>query len=466
MKEDFAVHNLFWKSFKEYEKFDPQLGRLKDFPYVYDFPVISGIPIMTPGIYMLTGGRQVGKTTTLKLIIKRLLEENKLLPGQIYYLPCDTIKGYDQLLFEIGQFRQSLKQGQPFALFIDEICYVKEWTRAIKSLADAGFFNYGSVLITGSDTCLLKDAMIGFPGRRGRAKQQDFHLLPLSFFDYVLLKEPQLASSFEKTRTQFQNNLTVSAAQMDFTLFKSLNRHFNDYLFTGGYLLAINDYAKNGAISNVTYRTYIQWIIGDMLKRGKNERYLEEIVKALFLRLSKQVTWHSFTRDLSIEHHQTVVDYMELLSRMDVVIVLQALREDKLRLAPKKAKKISFLDPFIFHALRGWTAKNEAIFNLAAELLNSDSQIKSALIEGVIAALFHRRRELSYIKAEGEVDLALILSNSFFPIEIKNSLTLRKQDLKQILKYPRGLIGYTGSEIGRFEHLQVAPIPLLALLAA
>ena len=163
--------------------------------------------------------------------------------------------------------------------------------------------------------------------------------------------------------------------------------------------MAINDLAKNKTIANAIYKTYTQWIIGDLLKRGKNEQYLSEIVRALFPRLYKQVSWHSFINSVYIEHHQTIIDYLDMLSLMDVAIILQALREDKMRAFPKNAKKICFSDPFIFHALRGWANKEKAIFNLSQELFRSPSDLQNALIEGSVVALFHRRLESYYLKA-------------------------------------------------------------------
>lgn len=462
MKEDYVIHNLFWKSLGEFKRFDPNLSKLVGLPFLYHPPLLDNIPLETPGIYILTGGRQVGKTTALKLYILNLLQNKNYNPKQIYYLPCDTIKDFNQLLFEIDQFRQSIDLGQDFMLFIDEITYVDGWSRAIKSLADAGFFERGSVLITGSDSYLLKEALMSFPGRRGNADKQDFHLMPLSFFEFVKMKDPPLASSLSIARDDFQNELQIS--DVDINHMQKLEQHFDAYLLTGGYLLAINDLEKNQKISDAVYKTYQQWIIGDMLKRGKNEIYLRDIIRALIPRLSTQITWHSLASNLSIEHHQTVIDYINLLTRMDVAIVLPALKEDKLGPAPKKAKKISISDPFILHALCGMAQSREQIFDSTKELMNSQGNLKNALIEGTVTSLFNRSFETYYIKAEGEVDLAIILSKHFIPIEIKNSLTLNKKDLKQILKYKRGIIGYAGLKTGKFEHLDVAPISFVSFL--
>src|SRR3989339_1602631 len=297
MKEDFIVHNLFWRNFEEFENLDPHLSKIKTSEFIYTPPLAYEIPVMIPGIYILTGGRQVGKSTTLKLIIKNLLKEKLVEKENIYYLPCDTIKDYNQLLFEIEQFFQTTTKDKPFVLFIDEITYVEEWGRAIKSLADSGFFNLGSVLITGSDSYLLKNAMMEFPGRRGMADNQDFHLFPLSFKEYVNLKEKQLLKSFENIRIEFDKGIFIPEGFATFKNLSNLKNIFSDYLLTGGYLSAINDFEKNKKINSAVYKTYLQWIIGDILKRGKSEFYLKEIIKALFLRLSKQITWNSLSKD-------------------------------------------------------------------------------------------------------------------------------------------------------------------------
>lgn len=359
-------------------------------PYVYHSNLEREIPVLSPGIYILTGGRQVGKSTLLKLIIKRLLQEGSLLAEQIYYLPCDTIEDFKRLLFEIEQFRSSLDPKKYFFLCIDEICFVKEWERAVKSLADSGFFNNGSVIITGSDTFILKESMMMFPGRRGQSEIQDFHLYPLSFSEFVSLVNNDLYYYFEKIRSNFYKSFGDIQIKIEAEKINILNDYFVEYLLTGGFMPAINSFAKNKTISTTIYKTYLQWIIGDMLKRGKQETYLKEIFSALIPRLTRQITWHNISSTTSIEHHQTVADYINLLCRMDVINILYALREDRLQPALKKAKKVNFNDPFIFHTLNGWVRDEQDFFKLSSEVLKQQSNIKDALIEGAIASLFGR----------------------------------------------------------------------------
>lgn len=463
---DYAMHNLFWDDPDNFSQNDPHLRRLSKLSFIHKSKLEDDIPVLFPGIYILTGGRQVGKTTLLKLIIKELLHLKKISPGNLFYLPCDTIGDYKQLSFEIKNFYESVENDKYFILFIDEVTYVREWERAIKSFADAGIFDNAAVVITGSDSLLLKEAVMMFPGRRGKSTKTDFHLYPLSFREYVGLKDKELGDGFGGFDTDsgaFFNfeKIDLSREQID-----ELFLHFNEYILTGGYMPAINDLAASGGVLPATYNTYVQWIVGDILKRGKQESYLREIISALIPRIGKQITWSNLVNDVAIEHHRTIADYVELLCRMDVIKVFSALREDKMLAAPKKAKKICFSDPFIFHALHGYIKNENDIFELAKSVVDSKSDLKNSIMEGTVASLFSRSREWTsyYIKAEGEVDIAIVKNRKFLPIEIKNSISLNRKELKQVIKYKNGVVGYAGYKIGKFEGLDVVPIPILAML--
>jgi predicted AAA+ superfamily ATPase len=71
-----------------------------------------------------------------------------------------------------------------------------------------------------------------------------------------------------------------------------LFEEFDHYIVHGGFLTAINDVAKQNSVSPTTLATYSDWIRGDMLKRGKQENYLRELLSAIIDRYSSQVTWN------------------------------------------------------------------------------------------------------------------------------------------------------------------------------
>lgn len=317
-----------------------------------------------------------------------------------------------QLIRQYLNEQESKRQSSSFlrVLIIDEVNYIKNWDQGIKYLADSGAFENVVVMLTGSDTTFIKEARMRFPGRRGKADKADFHLFPLSLFEFIRLK--------------YKNN---SAPHPDL-LFKEFE---NNYLKHGGFLTAINDYEKNQKIDLATYRTYSDWVRGDFLKRDKLESYLTEVLRAIIKTYGAQVTWNSLTDHTSIKHHDTVRLYVELLESMDVLFIQNALLEDKLTAAPKKAKKIIFKDPFMYHSLREWVLPNQ----------KQDNDLVPSLVESCVISHYQRFYPCYYIKAEGEVDLAYIHKDQFFPVEIKWRKQIRTKDLKQIGKYKKnGLI--------------------------
>ena len=180
-----------------------------------------------------------------------------------------------------------------------------------------------------------------FPGRRGGAAVSDFHLHPVSFREFVALE-----GNVEDVESYLREPSPMPDEAVDF-----IYDAFDRYLLHGGYLTAINDLAENGAIGRSTLATYSDWIRGDVLKRGKQEAYLREVLSAIVRRYTSQVTWNGLAQDLSIDHPRTVADYVELLERMDAVAVVPALREDKLGPRPKEGEEAHVLRSV--HSSRG-----------------------------------------------------------------------------------------------------------------
>ena len=329
--------------------------------------------------------------------------------------------------------QQSLDSRQSEELHfivVDEVTYIRDWDRGIKYLADTGVFDRLVVILTGSDLVFLKQARMRFPGRRGRAAVVDFHLYPLSFQELAELKG-------HDTRAVVQH---VTETQAECDLLDELFMLFQSYLIHGGYLPAINDMATDGRIRPATLTTYAEWLRGDVLKRGKQESLLRELLAALLKQMGAQLTWHSLTRMTSIDHHKTVSDYIEALSLMDAVFVQFALQEHTLSGSPKKARKIVFTDPFILHSARAWVAPVRDPFQSHIEPLLQDPEAVSTLVETAVVAHYRRFFPCFYIKARREVDIAFVDQGRFFPVAVKWTRQIRPHDVQQVMHYPQGVI--------------------------
>ena len=414
MDERFSIHNLHRESVQYFIENDPHLRRLKKVPLVFKFSLIDQIPHNIPGVYIITGGRQVGKTTLLKLWMKRLLNNKNVQADHLAFITGDIINDYQELL----RISQEILRKITKVLIIDEITYIKEWDRAIKFLADSGALDDVVLVLSGSDSSVLQEARLRFPGRRGLADQQNFEVLPLSFGECIRLKYPK-----------------IDEYDDDF-----LEEQWIEYLHHGGYLTAINQFHEKQRIPKATLETYSDWIRGDFLKKGKSENTLREVVFSLQKRQGTQVTWNTLAKELSIEHPSTLASYVDLLSLMNVVQVQPAIDQNKLRAAPKKAKKIQFIDPFIFHALRAWTTHSSDPFKDQVCQLKIDPILTSVLTEASAVSHISRKFEVFYIKAKGEVDIAVIEDGKILPIEVKWAQQIKPKVLRQVSKYSNSMI--------------------------
>lgn len=90
----------------------------------------------------------------------------------------------------------------------------------------------------------------------------------------------------------------------------------------------------------------------------------------------------------------------------------------------------------------------------------ADPEQCSQLVEACVATHFRRLYPTYYIKAEGEVDVAYVYQNRFWPIEIKWTAQLRAKDLKQISKYDNGCIWGKTSSRDQLQGFVVKSLPL------
>jgi uncharacterized protein len=449
MDTRFATHNIHLEDPKSFLNEDPQLRRLKKQTYIYHSPIIEQIPLNIPGIYTLSGGRQVGKTTLLKQWMAKLLSEN-ISPESIAFFTGELIDDSHALL-QLMRIQLSLMPSNSMRyLLLDEVTYIHNWDKAIKFAADSGLLEQTILILTGSEVTVIKEARMRFPGRRGKAKQVDFHLYPLSLREVVvmkkIIKEPL--------------DVILQLTNPPIKVINKLFDEFQNYLKHGGYLTAINELAASASISEATLTIYSDWLRGDMLKRGKQEHYLREILSAIIKRYGSQITWNALAKDLSIDHHKTVSEYCALLEAMDALFIQSALLEDKLAAAPKKAKKIIFTDPFIFHAIRFWLQPVENPYQAQICSAVNDARLSSNLVEACVISHFRRFYPTYYIKAEGEVDIAYIAKNHFWPIEVKWTNQLREKNLKQLKKYPNARIFAKTKQYGKIDKIKVEPLSL------
>ncbi len=448
---DLSILNPWWKG-KEYIREDKHIKELEGKEYKWQPELLNQLKLLPNNIYSLRGPRQVGKTTLIKLIIQRLLER-KVDERSIFFWNCDELIDFRELSSVIREYLEFAKTNriQEKYIFLDEISRIKNWQMVIKSLSDSGELEDGCLVITGSNTLDIKYGFERLPGRTGKFGNDSF-LLPLNFSEYISLIKPEIASKIKKVKniSVKEINEKIDGARIfDYEL-KIL---FNQYLITGGFPLVINEFFSNKKIPDYAYEIYAKWITGDIVKWGKQEKILMQLMRAIISKQSSAISWDSLAKESEIKSHKTVSAYVEDLENMFAVIVLYFLDLNKKIPDYNKNKKLYFSDPFIYH-----------VFNKKINF--KENEILPSLIESAVISNLARLPgenipyQIYYWKNKREVDALIKIKENIFPFEVKYQEKISKQDYGGLHYFNKGIL-ITKRDLAKGEKYSAIPAHLL-----
>ena len=359
--------------------------------------LINEITLTPFALHFLSGPRQVGKTTTLKILIKQLLDKGKN-PYSIFYYQCDELLDYLELGEIIDNYllSRNARNVRSSLIILDEIPFVKEWWRAIKTRIDKGLFKNDILIISGSASLELLKERERFPGRRGNG--MDYIQNPLNFFEYVKIFNLNLVES----------NLDITpdvekVIQPNLIYKNRIRQLFNDYLSSGGFPLTIQDYYRTRKIETKTKRTYLDWIRGDIRQIKKNEMYMKEIFAYLLHSRGSAISWQSIAQNTSINSPHTSQSYIEALKSMYLVEILYQISPTG-KILYRKNKKIHFIDPFIIKVLAEYT---------------KTTVLEENIVENIVAAHFSQKFLTYFWKNNSEVDIIALIKRNQVGYEIK-----------------------------------------------
>lgn len=390
--------NPWWNN-KQLIEEDKHIKDISNLKFIYKSDLLN-YNFIKENIYTIRGPRQIGKTTFLKLFIKNKL---KLVNSKsIFYWSCDNLNDYNNLIDLLKNYSEfcEINEIKPEYILLDEITFVKEWQRAIKFVIDNGIIKDCCFILTGSNIIDLKKGIERLPGRRGK-EGKDLFFMPLNFRQYVQLVDYEFYKKHEKDsldKLKFNSN--------------KLKILFRKYLITGGIPLVINEYEKNRNIPNYIYELYYSWILGDILKEGKNEQTLKEIIKSIIETYTSQVSWDNLAKKSSLKSHLTISSYVELLSHLLVLFPVYFKDINQNKVIYKKNKKIYFYDLFIL--------------NIFMNKLNLKLN-ESLVIEGIVASelkTINLLDELFFTQIKKETDFVFGKKG----IELKYQNEIKKED--------------------------------------
>ncbi|MDP2736846.1 MAG: ATP-binding protein, partial [bacterium] len=352
-----SIQNPWWRG--ENLKFDPIIEQYERQILKSQPAALAKINLAKDDLYCLYGSKGVGKTTLLKLIIRKLLEEDKINPNNIFFYSCHNLNSYEQLNEMIKLFL-NLPAGNKERryIFIDEIAMIKNWRKGLGYLVKAGKLVKATIILSASS---FNQARV----KSGNIK--DIIINTLSFGEFAGLINPELFKSL--------------TAENYFKRRDKLEYYLDIYLLTGGFISAVNDYKNHGAIRQNIYSNFLHWFLAYVARSNRDIILTRQIIEKLILNLGQSIGYKTLTHKTKARTHLTAAAYLNMLESMFAVkTVYQSVGGEP---TSRKAKKVYFQDPFIFWLFYSYTHGSLNYYKLARERLH-DGRVFGALVENVV----------------------------------------------------------------------------------
>jgi len=400
-----AIQNHWWKGANL--KFDPVLRQYEKNKLKARPEILSQVDLKRDGVHFLTGSRGTGKTTALKLMIKKLIEEDGIKPRQIFYYSCHNLDSAEQLNEMIKLFLNQANRRQRAYIFIDEITMIKDWQSGLNHLKKAGKFKKATAIFSGSFLEKEIDGGINI-----------LNIASLAFAEFVGLINPVFHQKIKR------GNYPAWADKIEYYL--------DIYLLTGGQIGAINDYYFNGAVSQNVYSNTLYWLLANVARLGRDPALVRQIMEKIILNLGQSVGYKTLAHKTKARTHLTAAEYLDLLEKMFVIKTIY--QSDGGQPTSRKAKKVYFQDPFFFWLFYAYTHGSLNYWQLARERL-FDRAVFSHLLENVIFSrlLKDGKNNLTYWRdnvKKQEIHFLARRGKKLMPILIRYDKEIKDGDFK------------------------------------
>lgn len=244
----------------------------------------------TPFVKILTGVRRCGKSTILKMIIKKLKEEKNVDDEQILSYRFDSMEYEDMTTKELYlELKSKILQSKKTYLFLDEIQEVEGWEKVVNTLASD--FDV-DIYITGSNSRMMSSEISTYLTGR----YITFHIYTLSFEEYLTFKK-------------------------SYTTLKDLKQEFSQYVRLGGFPAThLQDYSQD-EVYTIVKDIYNSTIFSDIVRKNQVKKIdqLERVVKYTFNNIGNTFSAKSISNYFKSEQrkidNETVYSYLEKLQK-------------------------------------------------------------------------------------------------------------------------------------------------------
>ena len=244
----------------------------------------------TPFVKILTGVRRCGKSTILKMIIKKLREEKHVDDEQILNYRFDSMEYEDMNTKELYlELKSKILQSKKTYLFLDEIQEIEGWEKVVNTLASD--FDV-DIYITESNSRMMSSEISTYL----TGSYITFYIYTLSFEEYLMFKK-------------------------SYTTLKDLKQEFSQYVRLGGFPAThLQDYSQD-EVYTIVKDIYNSTIFSDIVRRNQVKKIdqLERVVKYTFNNIGNTFSAKSISNYFKSEQrkidNETVYSYLEKLQK-------------------------------------------------------------------------------------------------------------------------------------------------------
>lgn len=385
--DEILAQNRWWTE-RGWRARDPHLDRLERQPMRLSTELVTTLDLDAPGIHVLRGPRQVGKSTDLKLLVDRALDAGRD-RRSIVYLALDLLEGQGpaELARTVRRARDLAGVSGIRVLLLDEVTAVERWQTAVKALWDDGDLRDVVVVCTGSSAIdLQRGAAERLPGRREAGT--DHLVLPQSFAAFARALDSAIPRSPQLTVSELLTPDGAAALHDVRVHAPALDRALERYLSFGGLPAAVAEAATGHSEPTAeTRRVLYDSLVRELQRRGASVAACQALLERVVRSLGSKTSWSQMAREMDVPlgrgrgrpSHHTLRDYLELMAAGYFLLVVYYWRTSAESNEQSKDKKVLFADPLLH--------------TIALDLAPGLRANPAALVENVIGVALYRRYE-------------------------------------------------------------------------
>lgn len=356
-------------------------------------------------VLLITGSRQVGKTTTLKHLFRDTYN----------YITLDDANALRLAKEDPKMFFKTYKMP----IIIDEVQLAPSLFQEIKRLVDKEDI-YGQVILTGSQRFhLMKNITESLAGRIGILELEGLSLREITEDNFDLVFVPN------------KEQLSLNRQNKTIDLW--------DIIFRG----SLPELYKNDKIDRDLYfssyiRTYIERDVRELLNI-KDLDVFSKFIIAVAARTATPINYTNISREIGVDV-KTVQSWIKVLEASGVITLIRPFRNNALKRVVEMPM-LYFMDTGLISYLLMWptkeTLKRGAMSGPIIETFAVSEIIKSYKNQGIndLPIYYYRDRDGK------EIDLIIVSEDKLYPIEIKKTMNPQKSMTKNFSVLNRAL-GY------------------------